>query len=81
MAKVILIIAMSIMLASCQTMALPSDATPQEKRVALCADALSSLQLAIIGIELAVSPESLTYWTRWMDGAQRGAALYCGGKQ
>lgn len=67
-----------VALVGCATASLPGNATPAEKREAMCLDARRGLALGQIGVSTAVGPDQVTYWQRWLEGARQGIELYCG---
>ena len=68
--------AMTLTLA-CATMSLPENATPDEKREAMCLDARQGLAVGQIGLSVAGSAAETVYWQRWLTGAQQARDIYC----
>ena len=68
-----------VTLCGCATANLTSNATPAEKKAAMCADARQGLAIAEIGLETAASPAQRAYWQKYLTGVLAAIELYCGG--
>jgi hypothetical protein len=67
-------------LISCSTLRLPKDATPAEKRAALCADAQMGYSLSLAMLEnLNPNAAENNYWLAYKMGAAAALKLYCPG--
>jgi hypothetical protein len=63
--------------ASCSTMGLPTDATPVQKRAAMCSDAQMGFALSQAMLEGTLAPDALKYWVAYKAGAALALQTYC----
>jgi|WetSurMetagenome_2_1015567.scaffolds.fasta_scaffold240092_3 hypothetical protein len=77
MKLIILAVIVLFALSACATATLPTNATPEQKAVALCKDA----QLGIIYADTmrvqAQSIDSRAYWERYIEAARAALTTYC----
>lgn len=77
MKRALIITVLSLMLASCATMALTDTATQAEKAAAICKDAQTAYILSVAMLDQTLPLDALTYWNAYKAGAQAAISAYC----
>jgi hypothetical protein len=71
------ILVLALFVSACATANLPDNATPEERRAALCMDAQTGLAMAEAALAGHLSSEERAYWRSFRRGAMIGINTYC----